>query len=90
MSQFIDRFRAKNTKASQAQSRIKQLAKMEVIDTPTGRSIPVKIRIPSPPHCGNEIVTLEKAGLTYNGKRWILKHVDLHIQRGEKNSHRRL
>lgn len=81
---FVRRFRAKSTKASQVQSRIKQLEKMETIDAPaiiTGRS---NIRISEPPHSGHEIVRLEKAGVTYDGERWIFQKLDLNINRGEK------
>ncbi len=81
---FVRRFRAKSTKASQVQSRIKQLEKMEVIDAPVTAPNLSKIRLAEPPHSGHEIVRLEQAGLTYDGHRWIFRNLSLNINRGEK------
>lgn len=81
---FVRRFRAKSTKASQVQSRIKQLEKMEAIEAPATVSNLSKIRIGDPPHCGHEIIRLEQAGVTYDQKRWIFQQLDLRINRGEK------
>ncbi len=81
---FIRRFRAKATKASQVQSRIKQLEKMERIEAPATVANTSKIRLGDPPHSGHEIIRLEKGGLTYDGDRWIFQSLDLNINRGEK------
>jgi ATP-binding cassette subfamily F protein 3 len=81
---FIRRFRAKSTKASQVQSRIKQLEKMEPIEAPAMISSLSKIRISEPPHSGHEIVRLEQAGVTYDRQRWIFNNLDVNINRGEK------
>lgn len=81
---FIRRFRAKSTKASQVQSRIKQLEKMETIEAPSTAPNLSKIRLADPPHSGHEILRLEKAGFTYDHKRWIFRGLDLNINRGEK------
>ena len=81
---FIRRFRAKSTKASQVQSRIKQLEKMETIEAPTTAPNLSKIRLADPPHSGHEIIRLEQAGFSYDQKRWIFKGLDLRISRGEK------
>lgn len=79
---FIDRFRAKATKARQAQSRMKQLAKMESIEI---KPLPVRSRIhlPTPPNTGKEVVTLSDAELGY-GENTILKNVNLVIERGSR------
>jgi ATP-binding cassette subfamily F protein 3 len=81
---FIRRFRAKSTKASQVQSRIKQLEKMDIIEAPATVTNLSKIRISDPPHSGHEIVRLEQTGFTYDEQRWIFKDLDLNINRGEK------
>ncbi len=81
---FVRRFRAKSTKASQVQSRIKQLEKMETIEAPATVANLSKIKLADPPHSGHEIIRLEKAGITYDRERWIFKELDLHINRGEK------
>lgn len=84
VERFVERFRAKNTKSSQVQSRIKMLEKMEEIDLPPPVVSPGSIRVPLPPRSGLEIVRLEGAGLTYDGGRWVLRGVDLRVDRGEK------
>ena len=84
MERFVERFRAKATKAAQAQSRMKMLEKMEEIDAPEDIQVRGRIRIAAPPHCGIEVIRLEEAGLTYDGARWVLRGVDLAVQRGEK------
>jgi ATP-binding cassette subfamily F protein 3 len=81
---FVRRFRAKSTKASQVQSRIKQLEKMEAIEAPTTAPNLSKIRIADPPHSGHEIIRLEEAGVTYDQQRWIFDKLSLNINRGEK------
>ena len=81
---FVRRFRAKSTKASQVQSRIKQLEKMETIEAPTTAPNLSKIRLAEPPHSGHEIIRLEGAGFSYDGDRWIYKGLSLNINRGEK------
>jgi ATP-binding cassette subfamily F protein 3 len=81
---FVRRFRAKSTKASQVQSRIKQLEKMETIEAPTTVANLSKIKLADPPHSGHEIIRLENGGLTYDSTRWIFKDLSLNINRGEK------
>lgn len=79
---FIDRFRAKATKARQAQSRMKQLEKMESIEI---KALPVKSRIhlPTPTPTGKEVLTLTDADLGYNDKV-VLRHANLIIERGNR------
>ncbi|MCB0412484.1 MAG: ABC-F family ATP-binding cassette domain-containing protein, partial [Bdellovibrionales bacterium] len=78
---FVARFGAKATKARQAQSRMKSLAKMEIIEV---KSLPVsaQIRIPKPVHVGKTILTLGGADLGYKD-RTIVKAVDLELKRGD-------
>lgn len=78
---FIDRFGAKATKASQAQSRIKQLEKMNVIDI---KPLPVRaqIAIPGPTSTGKEILSLAGAQIGYQPNGPILRNVELQIRRG--------
>ncbi|HBA85368.1 MAG TPA: hypothetical protein DCZ95_14875 [Verrucomicrobia bacterium] len=84
VERFIERFRAKNTKAAQVQSRIKMLEKMEDVQVPIRIVRRGRIRLAAPPHCGNEVLRLEDAGLTYDGARWVLRNVNLSVSRGEK------
>ena len=77
---FVDRFRAKATKAKQAQSRLKQLDKMGHVEI---KDLPVKarIQIPAPIHTGKESLVLKNADLGYAGKK-ILSNVNLRLERG--------
>lgn len=79
---FVDRFRSKATKAKQAQSRIKQLEKMETIEI---KKAPVKARIhlPQPLPTGKEILSLTQACLGYENNV-ILKDVNLRIEKKQK------
>ena len=81
---FIRRFRAKSTKAAQVQSRIKQLEKIERLESPATVANLSKIRLADPPHSGHEIIRLEQSGITYDQQRWIFQGLDLNVNRGEK------
>jgi len=81
---FIERFRAKNTKAAAVQSRIKMLERMETIEIPHQLRGKARIRLPKPVRSGQEVARLEGAGVTYDGERWVLRRVDFRIERGDK------
>lgn len=78
---FVSRFGAKATKAKQAQSKLKSLQKMEVIEF---KDIPIsaKINIPEPPHVGKSVLMLKDADFGYPEKK-VLKSVSLEIKRGD-------
>jgi ATP-binding cassette subfamily F protein 3 len=84
LESFINRFRAKATKASQVQSRIKMLEKLDVVRAPSSGPNLSKLRIPPPPHCGAQIMSVENMSFSYDGKRWILRDVNLEIGHGQK------
>jgi ATP-binding cassette subfamily F protein 3 len=78
---FVSKFGAKASKAKQAQSRMKSLEKMEVIEF---KPVPVRasIRIPQPEHVGKVVLKLENASFGY-GDRTVLEGVSMEIQRGD-------
>jgi len=80
MQDFVDRFKAKATKARQAQSRMKQLEKLERVEI---KQLPTKarIKIPDPIHTGKESLFLENADIGYVNKK-ILSQVTLRLERG--------
>lgn len=85
LERFIERFRAQATKASQAQSREKQLEKLEEIRLPARSRSAGYLRLPAAPHAGAEIVRLEDAAYAYPGsERTIFSHLDLRVMNGEK------
>lgn len=80
----IERFRAKASKASQVRSWVKMLDRIEDVDVPEDLHFRGRIRIPEPPHSGVETVRAEGVGHSYDGSKWILKGIDLRIERGDK------
>jgi ATP-binding cassette subfamily F protein 3 len=85
LERFVERFKAKNTKASQAQSRQKMLDKMVEIEVPELAGPPPRIRLAQPPRCGYEVVRLENAGFSYDNQQWVFRNLDLTIERGMKS-----
>ncbi len=77
LKSFIDRFRAKASKAKQAQSRIKALEKMETISAVQMDS-PFQFHFKEPSKCPNPLVRLEDVSIVY-GNRTILSEVNLGI-----------
>ena len=80
--QFINRFRAKATKASQVQSRIKQLEKMELLEIEDEES-GMNFTFPPPPNSAHCVANLERVSKNY-GELQVFEHLDLEINRGEK------
>ena len=64
MEQFIDRFRAKATKARAAQSRIKALERMETV-APAHVDSPFHFQFPPAPDAGNPLIGFEDLSLGY-------------------------
>nr|VFJ88756.1 MAG: ATP-binding cassette, subfamily F, member 3 [Candidatus Kentron sp. H]VFJ90319.1 MAG: ATP-binding cassette, subfamily F, member 3 [Candidatus Kentron sp. H]VFJ96995.1 MAG: ATP-binding cassette, subfamily F, member 3 [Candidatus Kentron sp. H] len=79
---FVDRFRAKATKARQAQSRLKALARMETIAAVHVES-PFQFQIPHPARFGNPLLELEKARMGY-GDKVVLERVKLKLLPGDR------
>ncbi len=80
---FIRRFRAKATKARQAQSRVKQLAKIKPVERAVRRAAPPKIRLPDPPASAYETLIVRDLAKSY-GANEVFSGVDLKLLRGEK------
>lgn len=82
---FIDRFRAKASKAIQVQSRIKQLDRMDKIEIEEEDTSAMRFSFPPAPHSGK--VSLRVEGVTKKyGEKVIFSDVNLSIERGEKIS----
>jgi len=79
---FINRFRAKNTKASQVQSRIKRLEKIERAVPPPRQRV-MRLHIEEPPRCGKTVLSFDKATFGYDGTP-VYENLDLTIVQGEK------
>ena len=81
--QFINRFRSKARRASQAQSRLKQLEKIERIELPQESEKGIKLRFPQPERSGQIVVELINVTRSY-GKNVVFRNLDFRIDRGEK------
>jgi ATP-binding cassette subfamily F protein 3 len=79
---FIERFRYKNTKAKQVQSRVKQLEKIELVDLPQSEN-DINIRFPDPPKSGMVNLKLVSLCKSYGSNR-IFNNIDFLVNRGEK------
>ncbi len=79
---FVDRFRAKATKARQAQSRLKALERLERIVAVRAAS-PVSFRFRQPVHAPQILLTLEKVDAGHSGGP-ILRGVDLTLRAGAR------
>ena len=79
---FIDRFRAKATKASQVQSRIKQLEKVEFIELEEEEDR-IAFRFPDPPKSGRRVMELEGVAKAY-GDLTVFRDLNLRIERGDR------
>ena len=62
---FANRFRAKASKASQAQSKLKQIDRMEKIEAPTGDDKKVSFSFPQPQRSGQKVITLKDIHYAY-------------------------
>jgi ATPase subunit of ABC transporter with duplicated ATPase domains len=80
---FVERFGAKATKARQAQSRLKQIERIEVEELESSsRRAPLFRFVPERPS-GKEVLTLSKLSKSYGPKR-VLSDVSLLMRRGER------
>ena len=79
---FVERFRAKSTKAKQVQSRVKQLEKMERIELADNEQ-QIRFSFPPAPPSGKDVLRVEKLGKKYAEKQ-VFKDVELFLQRGDK------
>ena len=79
---FIDRFRTHAAKASQVQSRIKALDKIEKIELPKKRTV-VKFDFRTPPRSGDQVAVIEGLAKSY-GSRTIYDGFNMIIRRGER------
>jgi ATP-binding cassette subfamily F protein 3 len=78
MQEFVDRFRYKASKARQAQSRLKALAKLEPVAI-IAEVPPIELHLPEPAELRPPLITLEKASVGYADGQPILAALDLRL-----------
>ncbi len=79
---FVERFRAKATKASQVQSRLKQIEKMQTITLPRATR-KIRYSFPEPPRSGLEVISLTNVSKSY-GDNVVYQGMGLTLSRGDR------
>lgn len=79
---FVDRFRSKARKASQVQSRLKRIEKMQV-SAPPRATKRIHYNFPTPPRSGSQVLTLKDVGKSY-GSNTVYMGLNLNLTRGDK------
>jgi ATP-binding cassette subfamily F protein 3 len=82
LTAFVNRFRAKASKAAQAQSKMKQLEKMETIELHQERDT-VSFEFPKAPQSGREVVRFKGIDKSF-GSNVIYRNLDAQVLRGQR------
>lgn len=80
---FIDRFGAKNTKASQAQSKRKQIERMDKIEAPDSAGRRVAFQFPQPERSGRKVLELKGVDHAY-GETVVYQGLDVTVERNQR------
>ena len=79
---FVERFRAKATKARQVQSRVKQLDKLDLIELSDDEQ-QIRFTFPPAPDSGRDVLRVDGVGKSFGGKQ-VFSGVELLLARGDK------
>lgn len=79
---FVDRFRAKSTKAKQVQSRVKQLEKIELVELSVAER-QIRFTFPPAPPSGRDVIVVEGLCKSYGDKE-VFRDATFSLQRGDK------
>jgi ATP-binding cassette subfamily F protein 3 len=80
---FVNRFRAKNTTATRAQAKLKQIDRMERVNAPEAAASTVDFNFPQPESSGHRVITLRGVDFAY-GERPIYENLDFEATKGER------
>ena len=83
LQEFADRFRAKASKASQAQAKLKQIDRMERIEAPENEGRKVSFSFPQPQRSGQKVIKLKDIHHAY-GNHVVYTGIDFEAERGER------
>ena len=80
---FVDRFRYKASKASQAQSRIKMLERLQIVNIPMDEHT-APIRLPQATPASPPLITMENASVGYEPGKPVLSHLSLRFDSDDR------
>jgi ATP-binding cassette subfamily F protein 3 len=83
LMEFVNRFRAKNTKATQAQSKLKQIDRMEKIEAPVADLPKLDFQFPQPQRSGQRVIKLEGIHHAY-GQTVVYQGMNFQAERGQR------
>jgi ATP-binding cassette subfamily F protein 3 len=83
LQEFADRFRAKASKAAQAQSKLKQIDRMEKVEAPEPEEKEIHFQFPQPQRSGHKVISLEGIHHAY-GTNVIYRGMDFVAERGQR------
>jgi ATP-binding cassette subfamily F protein 3 len=83
LMEFVNRFRAKNTKATQAQSKLKQIERMEKVEAPTSDERKIDFQFPQPQRSGLKVIKLAGIHHAY-GENVVYRGLDFQSERGQR------
>ena len=83
LMEFVTRFKAKASKAAQAQSKLKQVERMDKLEAPVSDDKKVSFSFPQPQRSGQKVVWLEAVHFAY-GPNVVYQGAELEVQRGER------
>src|SRR3974390_2058928 len=83
LMEFVNRFRAKNTKATQAQSKLKQIERMEKVEAPTSDERKIDFAFPQPLRSGLRVIKLHNIHHAY-GETVVYRGMNFQAERGQR------
>jgi ATP-binding cassette subfamily F protein 3 len=83
LMEFVNRFRAKNTKATQAQSKLKQIERMNKVEAPRPEDAKIDFQFPQPQRGGQRAIRLTNIHQAY-GENVVYHGMGFEAQRGQR------
>src|SRR5215813_13675755 len=83
LMEFVNRFRAKNTKATQAQSKLKQIDRMDKVEAPEADERKLDFQFPQPQRSGQKVIKLEDIHQAY-GENVVYGGMNFEAERGQR------
>src|SRR5881396_189887 len=83
LMEFVVRFRAKNTKATQAQAKLKQIERMDKIEAPVAGDKQISFSFPQPQRSGLKVITLENIEHAY-GDNVVYRGMNFKAERAQR------